>query len=416
VLTAGLASGQVRLFSGALGQAWKAVLAYKLRSLFVIAAVSLGIASLSVIVAAMDGADRRIDELVSAFGPDAAFVQGGNMFSRAVGQRTRTISWKDVAAMRASLPEVYIVAPMSFKGMVTLISGNQNYMADAVMGSTERYTLAWDWPLAQGRDITADDVERAASVVILGAEVARELFGDAGAIGRSLQVAKVPFTVIGVLRQRGGGGSDRMDYTVVMPISTLIRRFNQDRHYFRMVRLKFENPGNMEAHAANVTSLLRHLHGLGEGQPNDFSIVTALDIQRFIGMLKNGLSVFLGITALAAMCVSGFVLANLFYISVSERGTEVGLRKALGAPARAITMQFLCEAVLLTIGGALLGLGWGMLVKLTVRTTLFDISFSGYVFAVSLCAAVLVGIVFGLKPARRAAALEPISAMKGQTE
>jgi putative ABC transport system permease protein len=182
------------------------------------------------------------------------------------------------------------------------------------------------------------------------------------------------------------------------------------------VRLKFEDPQNMAAHSANVTSLLRHMHGLQDGQPNDFTIVTSLDIQRFISMIKSGLAIFLGITAFAAMCVSGFVLANLFYISVSERGTEVGLRKALGAPSIAITMQFLCESVLLTIGGAILGVVWGTLLGQTVKSTLFSIEFSGYVFTLSLLAAVIVGIVFGLQPAYKAAKLEPINALKGQME
>lgn len=404
------------LFSGAFAQAWKAVFSYRLRSAFVIIAVSLGIASLSVIVATMEGANRKIDEIVSIFGPDAAFVQGGNMFSRAVGQRTRTISWDDVRTMRASLPGVYIAAPMSMKWSVNLVNGNRNYTVNSVMGSVEDYSRVWDWALAQGRDFTVDDIERSQSVVILGSEITRELFGEESPIGRTIQVAKIPFTVIGVLSERGGSGSDDMDYSVVAPLSTVIKRFNQDRQYFRMVRLKFEDPQNMDAHSANLTSLLRYLHGLEEGQPDDFTIISSLDIQRFIGMIKNGLSIFLGITAFAAMCVSGFVLANLFYISVSERSSEVGLRKALGAPSIAITMQFLCESVLLTIGGALLGMLWGILLGKTLKSTMFSIEFSAFVFAVSLLAAIVVGVVFGLKPAHKAAAMDPINALKGQME
>lgn len=403
-----------RLLIGSINQAFKAVFSYRLRSLFVVAAVSLGIASLSVIVATMEGANRTIDEMVKAFGPDAAFVQGGNVFARAVGQRTRTISWDDVSAMRRSLPGVYIVAPMSMRfGNSTLIYGNRNYLVNAIQGSTENYSRIWDWALAEGRDIGAGDLERSASVAIIGSTVAKELFRGEPAIGKEIQIAKIPFTVIGVLRERGGS-LDHMDDTVAIPLSTMIKRFNQDRQYFRTVRLKFEDPANLEAHSANVAGLLRHLHGLSGEQPDDFQVFTSLDIQRFIGMIKNGLGVFLGITALAAMCVSGFVLANLFYISVTERATEVGLRKALGAPGSAITMQFLCESVLLTIGGAVLGVLWGMLLGLTLKSGLFAIEFSPTVFFSSLVAAVAVGMVFGLKPARRAAALDPISALKGQ--
>ncbi|MCL1890063.1 MAG: ABC transporter permease, partial [Desulfovibrionaceae bacterium] len=115
------------LLGTALGQAWRAVLAYRLRSVFVTVAVSLGIASLSVITATMEGANRRIDDMVRIFGPDAAFVRGGNMFSRAVGQRTRTISVGDVNELRRSLPGVYIAAPLSLRGSVSLVNGNRNY-------------------------------------------------------------------------------------------------------------------------------------------------------------------------------------------------------------------------------------------------------------------------------------------------
>lgn len=403
-----------RLLTGSIRQAFKAVFSYRLRSLFVVVAVSLGIASLSVIVATMEGANRTIDEMVKAFGSDAAFVQGGNVFARAVGQRTRTISWDDVNAMRRSLPGVYIVAPLSFRGgSPAVIYGNRNYQINRLQGSTENFSRIWDWNIAEGRDFSEADLERSSSVAIIGSTIAWELFQGEPAIGKNIQIAKIPFTVIGVLQERGGS-MDQLDETVAIPLSTMIKRFNQDRQYFGMVRLKFEDPANLETHSANVASLLRHLHGLSGDQPNDFQVFTSLDIQRFIGMIKSGLGVFLGITALAAMCVSGFVLANLFYISVSERSTEVGLRKALGAPGSAITMQFLCESVLLTIGGAALGVVWGMLIGLTLESGLFAIKFSPTVFFSSLIAAVAVGIVFGLKPAHRAAALDPISALKGQ--
>lgn len=403
-----------RLFTGSLHQAFKAVLSYKLRSLFVIIAVSLGIASLSVIIATMEGANRTIDEMVKAFGSDAAFVQGGNMFSRAVGQRTRTISWNDVSTMRRSLPGVYVVAPMSFRGgRPSLVYGSRNYQIDRLQGSTEDYSRIWDWPIAEGRDFTAADLDRSNSVVIIGSAIAEELFGGEPAVGKNIQIAKIPFKIIGVLQERGGN-MEQMDETVVIPLSTMIKRFNQDRQYFQTVRLKFEDPENLEAHSSNVTSLLRYLHGLGDDDPDDFRVITSLDIQRFIGMIKKGLGVFLGITAIAAMCVSGFVLANLFYISVSERSTEVGLRKALGAPGAAITLQFLCESVILTIGGAALGVVWGMLLGLTLKSGLFAIEFSPLVFLSSLVSAIIVGIMFGLKPAHRAAALDPISALKGQ--
>ncbi|MDR2825932.1 MAG: ABC transporter permease [Deltaproteobacteria bacterium] len=405
------------LLSNAFKQAWMAVLAFRLRSFFVILAVSLGIAALTVIVASLEGANRKIEELVSSFGPDAAFVSGGSVISRAVGQRSKTITWKDVNTMRDSLPGVYITAPISFKGESLVVYESRNFQVSRVMGSTENYARIWDWPLSEGRDISAEDLSRGADVCLVGGAVARELFGTDNAIGKTVLISKVPFTIVGKLSERGASGSGgNMDETVIMPLSTMIQRFNQDRQYLRMVRLKFLDAANMDMHANNIRTLLRYLHGLDEDTPDDFTIITALDIQRFISMIKGGMSVFLGITALAAVCVSGFVLANLFYISVSERSMEVGLKKALGAPRSAITAQFLCEAVLLTLGGSFLGLLWGALFSLTLTNTLFRIELSWTVFLYSVVAAVLIGVIFGLKPAHRAAGMEPISALKGAAD
>jgi putative ABC transport system permease protein len=408
----GLHSGV--LLSNAFQQAWMAVLAFRLRCFFGILAVSLGRAALAVIVASMEGANRKIDELVSNFGPDAAFVSGGSVISRAVGQRSKSITWRDVNTMRDSLPGVYITAPMSFKGQSQVVYENHNFQVNRVMGSTENYAQIWNWPLDVGRDISTEDLSRGADVCLVGAAVARELFGEGNAIGKTVLISRVPFTIIGKLSVRGSsGGGDSMDETVIIPLSTMIQRFNQDRQYLRMVRLKFLDAQNMDMHADNIRTLLRYLHGLDESTPDDFTIITALDIQRFISMIKGGMFIFLGITAFAAVCVSGFVLANLFYISVSERCVEVGLKKALGAPRASITAQFLCEAVLLTLGGSLAGVLWGSLFSMALTNTLFSIELSWTVFLYSVAAAVLIGVVFGLKPAHRAAGLEPISALKG---
>ncbi|MDR2825349.1 MAG: ABC transporter permease, partial [Deltaproteobacteria bacterium] len=295
------------LLTNAFKQAWMAVLAFRLRSFFVILAVSLGIAALTIIIASLEGANRKIDELVSTFGSDAAFVQGGSVISRAVGQRGKSITWKDVNTMRDSLPGVYITAPMSYKGQSLVVYESHNFQVSRIMGSTENYAKIWDWPLSEGRDISAEDLARGADVCILGEAVARELFGSGNAIGQTVLIARVPFTIIGKLSERGISGSGgNMDETVIMPLSTMIQRFNQDRQYLRMVRLKFLDANNMDMHANNIRTLLRYLHGLDEDTPDDFTIVTALDIQRFISMIKGGMSIFLGITALAAVCVSGF--------------------------------------------------------------------------------------------------------------
>jgi putative ABC transport system permease protein len=170
----------------------------------------------------------------------------------------------------------------------------------------------------------------------------------------------------------------------------------------------------MPEHVENLRSLLRHLHGIRPGQPDDFSLLTADTILRFIGMLQGGLVVFLGLTAGVAVLVGGFVLANLFTLSVAERTSEVGLRKAVGAPSWTITLQFLCEAVYLTLAGALLGMAIGMgLGQALSRLGILEILFSAKVFLIALASALAIAVIFGIRPARQAARLDPVRALKG---
>ena len=405
----------LRLPGRLLRMAAAALWAYKLRSAFVVCGVALGIASLTIIVAAVDGAQRKAMEIVSFFGPDAAFVLGGDIRSRAVGQRNLTLSWEDARAIRQSLPGAYLVVPMRAKsGLTAHYLENQREMP-IVVGTSANYAAAWNWPLSEGRDLTPEDVERGAKVCLVGDTVARELFGNATPVGRTLFLDRVPLQVVGRLAYRGlSGGRGSIDDRIILPITTLTQRFNMSRKYFRALRVKFRDAENMPGNVAGLRSLLRHEHHLGPGAKDDFTILTADEILKFLSMLKGGLVVFLGVTALVAVVVGGFVLANLFYLSVAERTVEIGLKMALGAKKRAILLQILVEAVVLTLLGALLGMALGMAMgQLLERLGVLQILFSWKVFFLSLAAAVAIGVIFGLKPARQAAALDPIAALKG---
>jgi putative ABC transport system permease protein len=395
----------------------EAVWSFKLRSCFVIMGVAFGIASLTLIVTAVDGANRMAVEMVDMFGPDAALVFGGNIMHRAVGMRTMTLNREDVRRIEESLPGVKAVLPMRANGGQTIKAGNRNYQDVLVVGTTENYASAWDWPLAEGRDISAEDEATGAKVVLLGDKPATELFGDESPVGKVVYVSGIPFQVVGKLAYRGvttGGGGD-IDNRVIIPLSTLMQRYNLDRKYFRALRIKFYEPQAMAAHTENLRSFLRSLHHLEPGDEDDFTILTADEILKFLSMFKGGLSVFLGVTATIALLVGGFVLANLFSISVSERAEEIGLKKALGARSSAILLQFLVEACALTLLGGVLGLFLGLgLGQFLSRMDILTIQFSWKAFFMALAGSQAVGIVFGLKPARQAASLDPIQALRGE--
>lgn len=392
-----------------------AVWAYKARSLFVILGVGFGVASLTLIVTAVDGAERKAVELVEWFGPDAALVFGGNFKKRAVGARTNTLTQDDIRTISQSLPGVSLVVPMRSKSDVPMRYQDNNLPGSLVIGATENYAQAWNWPLVEGRDISAEDVRMGARVALLGDKPARELFGEESPVGRTFQLGKFQVQVIGRLKYRGAsGGGGEVDDRIIIPISTLTSRFNLDRKFYRAMRIKFLEPERMADHVENLRAFLRMNHNLTPTDDDDFSIITADEILKFLSAFKGGLVAFLGVTAAASMTVGGFVLANLFSISVSERSREIGLKKALGATQNSILLQFLLEAAVLTAIGGMVGLGLGLgLGQLLTRLGILQILFSWKVFFLSLGSALAIGLVFGIKPARSAAQLDPIAALRG---
>lgn len=404
-----------RLFPRIQGMALTAVWAYKLRSFFVILGVAFGIASLTLIVTSVDGANRMAMQIVDMFGPDAAFVLGGNIKKRAVGMRTLTLSQHDARRIRQSLPGAYLVVPMRAKFGLTIKHGSRNDQSVPVIGATKNYGEVWNWPLVEGRDISAEDNRQGARVALIGNTPAKALFEDESPVGKSVYINGIPFQIIGRLAYRGfTGGRGDIDNRIIIPLNTLTSRFNLDRKYFRALRVKFYEPEYMAAHTENLRAFLRHLHKLGPEEDDDFTILTADEVLKFLAMFKGGLSVFLGVTAAIAMLVGGFVLANLFSISVSERAPEIGLKRAMGAHKSAIMLQFLMEACLLTLVGGALGLGLGMgLGQLLSRLGILEIQFSWKAFSMAMASAMAVGLVFGLKPARHAANMDPIIALKG---
>ncbi|WP_449242090.1 ABC transporter permease [Desulfovibrio sp.] len=401
----------------ALGMALDAVLAFRLRTLFVSLAVAFGIAALTLIVTAVDGANRMAYQIVDMFGPDAALVFGGNIKKRAVGERTQTLTEDDARRIRRSLPGVSLVAPMRAKFDVTARYEGRTAAGLTAVGALEDYTRAWNWPLAEGRDFSPEDVERAAKVCLLGDKPSRTLFGDESPVGRTIFVNNVPLLVIGKLAYRGftgGGGGREVDDRVILPLPTLTSRFNLDRKFFVGLRVKFSDATRMESQVAALKAMLRELHRLPPEADDDFTVLTADEVLAFLAMLKGGLMVFLGVTAVAALAVGGFVLANLFALSVTERSSEIGLKRALGARSSAVLAQFLFEAVILTLAGGVLGLFLGLsLGQLLTRLEILTIQFSWKVFGMALGGSLVVGLVFGLKPARQAAALDPVEALRG---
>jgi len=396
-----------------LKQATEAILSYPLRSFFCLFGISLGIVSITLIVASTDGANYKANQMLSDFGPDSMIIFGGHEQQRAARLRLNTITLQDMAAIKNSIDGCYETIPMIAMRNV-LVSFENNKWQTLVIGSTQDYFTSWGWRIATGSAFTEKESFNYENVTVIGSDVAEKLFnGDNDkAIGKTILVKNKPVRVIGVLKERGTGfGSFRLDDRIIMPIDTVMRKYLKEDKYISAVRARFH--GDLDQKIKDVKALLRIRHNLKGEMPDDFTIRTAEDAKKFLLVLQGTLVLFLGIAGGVALIVGGFVMANLFMISVQERRREIGIRRAFGAKRGHIILQFLLEAILLSLAGTFLGLILGYFAGLVLSLyTSIPIMFSYKIFWLASLTATIVGIVAGFVPAKKAAALDPVEAIR----
>lgn len=395
-------------------QSVRAVRAFKLRTFFCLVSVALGISSITVIVAATEGAYKKAFEIVGQFGPDSLLVFGGGPEARAAGQREKTITLNDVEAVKQTFDSAYLVVPMTSMRDVTVTYKEKKYQT-RIIGSTSDYSRVWTWPVVQGSDFTENDVKGLRNVGLIGQHLGKELFGDEDPVGKYILVRRIPVQIVGVLSERGTTpAGERLDDRIVLPITTLMRKLQNETQYVSALRVRFVDQKNLNYYIEELRSFLRSRHGIPDEDPDDFTIISPKEIIKFLVSLTGSLVAFLGVTGLISLIVAGFVLANLFLLSVKERTAEIGIRRATGAKKRDILLQFLGESVIITTTGGLIGFILALVFsKLLMFVAQFPIYFSWKAFTVGLFLSWVVGIGFGLQPAKRAANLKPIEAIRG---
>jgi putative ABC transport system permease protein len=395
-------------------QSVRAIRAFKLRTIFCLISVALGIASITVIVAATEGAYQKAFEIVGRFGPDALLVFGGGEEARATGQRQKTITLDDIDAVKQAFYSAYMVVPMTAMRDIQVSYKDTKYQT-LIVGSTSDYSQVWTWPVIQGADFTEEDVRGLRNVGLIGQFLAAELFGDEDPVGKTILVRRIPVQIVGVLSERGTTpAGERLDDRVVMPITTLMRKLQNETKYVSAMRIRFLDQQNLSTYVDELRSFLRKRHKLPQEEPDDFTIISPREIIKFLVALTGSLVAFLGVTGLIALIVAGFVLANLFLLSVRERTKEIGIRRATGAKKRDILIQFLGESVFITTLGGIFGFVLALVSsRLLMSIAQFPIHFSYKAFVIGMLLSWAVGIGFGLQPANRAANLKPIEAIKG---
>jgi putative ABC transport system permease protein len=401
--------------------AFKAALAAlqlnKLRSFLAMLGVIIGVASVIVMVSVASGAGQAIEARIKALGTNMLVIQPGSYTSggRRAGEGTAiALSEADLAAIRDKVPGVTAVTGV-VSGSAPIIVGNSNWTTP-IDGVTGDYFEVRDWPLTEGRNFTEAEIRSGSKVVILGATTARELFGEAPAVGQQIRVVNVPFTVIGLLSTKGqsGFGTDQDD-TAVVPVTTARRQlFGGEQTVpdsLKRIMVEVASAEEMNDAQSDIETLLRqrrHVRGT-----DDFQVRNMAEFIRTRSETQSILSVLLGATAAISLIVGGIGIMNIMLVSVTERTKEIGLRMAVGARRRDILTQFLIEAVTLCLTGGLIGLliGGGGALALA-KWGAWPIALSPSLVLIALLAAALVGVFFGYYPARRASMMNPIDALR----
>ncbi len=384
----------------------------KLRTFFMMVGTVVGIAALTVIMAAGAGTESQVMNRVSVFGPRAIMVLAGGSRTFPSTMDATTLTLADAQAIRGEVSGIEALAPTVRQRGLGIRAGAVQVQA-TVFGIEPEWHTGWEWYVNDGAHFTDEEVASMARVCVLGRSVVQDLFGDDDAVGEWIQIGNVRFQVKGLLERRGmsPAGGD-MDNRVLVPLPTAMRRlFNQD--HLDQIRVKMKEGEAVQGAAETIRILLGERHHITPAMENDFSVRTAVEVAAFVRGMSGTLSMLLAGLAILALIVGGVVLMNILLISVSERVQEIGLRRALGANRRDIFHQFLAESLTVTLAGMAIGsaAGW-VICAVLARVSELPIAVSWQPFALGIATSLVIGLFFGIQPARRAARQDPVQALR----
>ncbi len=398
-----------------LGVAMRQARRYPLRSLLVVGCAAMGVAGAVTAVNYASAGRQQVLQQIQKLGTNVVTIsaeQSRNVAGRArTGAIVTTLQQGDHAALRREIPDILRASAVATTGQ--RLKGNGQSKFAAVVGVEPSYFPIRNWTIAHGMAFDAADQRRAARVALLGATLARDLFGDSSPVGERLFINRIPFEIVGVLRERGPGlDAVDEDQQVYVPLSAAMRRVMNVDHYSSLV-LEIADWRSMDRTSAAIGDLLRERHRIRAGQQDDFRVLnqkTLVDAQL---QAASQLGFFVRWIGLSALMMSGLGVLAMAWIAVRDRTREIGTRRALGATAADVFLQFAGEAVTLAAFGAIagLGLGWGLSRLVAARAQL-PFVFEVDAAALALLAALLLNVLFASWPALRAARLDPIAALR----
>ena len=390
-----------------------------LRSALTMLGIIIGVGAVIAMVSVGAGAQARVAEQIQSLGSNLIIVLSGSVTSSGIrlGQGTQlTITEDDAAAIAREVPAVQVAAP-SMRGTAQVVYGNLNW-ATVIHGVTADYFEARDWPVVAGRPLEPHDVEGAAKVAVLGQTTALNLFGDGDPLGQIIRIKKVPFTVVGVLDRKGQSswGQDQDD-TILIPLSTAKKKVlgtsQANPRSVGAISVKVRAGEDMAQAEADIRALLRQRHRLQPYQEDDFWLRNLSEVLQTQEESSRVMTYLLAAIASVSLLVGGIGIMNIMLVTVTERTREIGLRMAVGARGRDILLQFLVEATTLSLVGGVVGVGVGLgASRLISALAEWRTVVSPESIAMAFGFAALVGVFFGFYPARKAARLDPIEALR----
>jgi putative ABC transport system permease protein len=381
--------------------------------------IIIGVGAVIAMVAVGSGATARIAEQIQSIGSNVIIILSGSVTSGGIRfgfGSVQTLSEEDAKAIALECPAVAAASP-SVRGTAQVVFGNNNW-STVIQGTAPEFLEIRDYRVVSGRSFTWQDVDGATKVALVGRTVVENLFGGTDPVGQIVRIKKVPFTVLGVLSPKGQspGGQDQDDI-ILLPISTAKKKVlgvsQANARAVGAIMVQARGPMMMKEAETQIVALLRQRHRLQPGQEDDFNVRNLSEVFAAQEDSARVMSILLGAIASVSLVVGGIGIMNIMLVSVTERTREIGLRLAVGARARDILTQFLVEAVTLSLVGGLIGIALGLLASLLISyLAQWSTLISGGAILLAFAFSALVGVFFGYYPARKAAFLDPIEALR----
>jgi putative ABC transport system permease protein len=396
--------------------AFRALVRNKMRAALTMLGIIIGVSAVIAMVSIGQGAQASVQAQIESIGTNLLFVSAGaqnvgGVRSGTGDTGTNTLTVEDLDAIKREVPSVSMVTP-SINARSQLVSGNANWNT-SVTGVSEQYPDVRKWPIQSGEFFTDADVRTAARVIVIGQTVGDNLFPGTDPVGQTLRVMNLPFRVVGVMKKKGQDqqGRDQDDVSFA-PYTTVQKKILGSPR----VQIAYVSAISQDATytaQSQIAELLRQRHKLSANEPDDFTVRNMTDIADAANATSNTMTILLACIAGVSLLVGGIGIMNIMLVSVTERTREIGIRMAIGARSSAVRSQFLIESIVLSLTGGMFGIVLGIIVSLAIPKMLgWPTLVSTMAIVGSAVFSVAVGVFFGYYPARKAAALDPIEALR----